>query len=305
MSGIIGAINTALSGIEAFESGINTVSNNLANETVSGYAAESVDLTTQVDLSNGSGFGVQSPVVTRAADGFAAGVMRTATTANQAASTLATNLAGISSALLNNGDIQTSMNQFFQDVGTLAANPSSAGARETVLSDAETVSGTFQTAATSLNTTMSDAGTALQENVSTANNLLSQLATINQGLQTSPNDPSLLDQQESALSSLSSLLPVNVLTQSNGSVQLSLGGNVLLNQAGAETLSLSGGTATEAPDDQSRRPADAAQPHRQRRRDGGQHGHLAGRVASPAGAEHDCRGVHQRGQHRPGGRPDL
>ncbi len=44
MSGIIGAINTALSGIEAFESGINTVSNNLANETVSGYAAESVDL---------------------------------------------------------------------------------------------------------------------------------------------------------------------------------------------------------------------------------------------------------------------
>ncbi len=202
---------------------------------------------TQVDLSNGSGFGVQSPVVTRAADGFAAGVMRTATTANQAASTLATNLANISSALLNNGDIQTSMNQFFQDVGTLAANPSSAGARETVLSDAETVSGTFQTAATSLNTTMSDAGTALQENVSTANNLLSQLATINQGLQTSPNDPSLLDQQESALSSLSSLLPVNVLTQSNGSVQLSLGGNVLLNQAGAETLSLSGGTATEAP----------------------------------------------------------
>ena len=39
MSGIVGAINTALSGIEAFESGINTVSNNLANETVNGFAA--------------------------------------------------------------------------------------------------------------------------------------------------------------------------------------------------------------------------------------------------------------------------
>jgi flagellar hook-associated protein 1 FlgK len=247
MSGITGALNTALSGIEAFESGINTVSNNLANETVAGFASESLDLTTQVDLTNGSGFGVQAPVVTRAADGFAAGVLRTANTANQAAGTLATNLSNISSALLNNGDIQTSLTQFFQDVGTLAANPSSAGARETVLSDAQTISSTFQTASTSLTTTMTSAGTALQENVSTANNLLSQLATINQGLQTSPDNPSLLDQQEAALSSLSNLLPVTVLTQSNGTVQLSVGNNVLLNQGGAQTLSLTGGTATQAP----------------------------------------------------------
>lgn len=247
MSGIIGAINTALSGIEAFESGISTVSNNLANATVSGFAAESVDLSTQVDLTNGSGVGVQAPVVTRAADGFAAGVLRTANAANQAATTLATNLGNISSAMLNNGDVQTSMNQFFQDLGTLAANPSSAGARETVLADAETVSGTFKTAANSLTTSLTNAGNALQQNVSTANNLLSQLATINQGLANSPNNPSLLDQQEAALSSLSNLLPVTVLTQSNGTVQLSAGNNVLLNQAGAQTLSLTGGTAAQAP----------------------------------------------------------
>ncbi|HEY1858055.1 FlgK family flagellar hook-associated protein [Acidocella sp.] len=242
MSGLIGAMNTALSGIEAFEAGINTVSNNLANVTVNGYGAETVDLATAAD-----GDGVEAPVVTRAADGFAAGVLRTATTADQAASTLATNLTNISNALQNNGDIQTSMNQFFDDVSTLAADPSSSGARETVLSDAQTITGTFQSAASSLDTTMSDAGTALQENVATANNLLTQLATINQGLDTSPNDPSLLDQQEAALSSLSSLLPVNVLPQSNGSVTLSLGGNVLLNQAGAQTLTVTGGTASTPP----------------------------------------------------------
>jgi flagellar hook-associated protein 1 FlgK len=247
MSGIIGAINTALSGIEAFEAGINTVSNNLANETVNGYAAESVDLTTQIGGSGPAGDGVQSPVVTRAADGFAAGVLRTANTANQAATALSTNLANISSAVLNNGDIQTTMNQFFEDISTLAANPSSSGARETVLSDAQTVASSFQSAASSLDTTMTDAGTGLQENVTTANNLLSQLATINKGLQTDPNDPALLDQQEAALSSLSSLLPVNVLPQSNGSVLLSVGGNVLLNQAGAATITMSGGTATEPP----------------------------------------------------------
>jgi flagellar hook-associated protein 1 len=242
MSGLIGAMNTALSGIEAFESGINTISNNLANVTTNGYGVETVDLATAAD-----GDGVQAPVVSRAADGFAAGVLRTANTANQAASALATNLTNISNALQNNGDIQTSLNQFFEDVSTLSADPSSSGARETVLSDAATITGTFQSAASSLDTTMSNAGTALQENVTTANNLLGQLATINQGLATAPNDPSLLDQQEAALSSLSSLLPVNVLPQSNGAVMLSVGGNVLLNQAGAETLTMTGGTATTAP----------------------------------------------------------
>ena len=242
MSGLIGAMNTALSGIEAFESGINTISNNLANVTTNGYGVETVDIATAAD-----GDGVQAPVVSRAADGFAAGVLRTANTANQAASSLATNLTNISNALQNNGDIQTSLNQFFEDVSTLSADPSSSGARETVLSDAETITGTFQSAASSLDTTMSNAGTALQENVTTANNLLGQLATINQGLATAPNDPSLLDQQEAALSSLSSLLPVNVLPESNGSVMLSVGGNVLLNQAGAETLTMTGGTATTAP----------------------------------------------------------
>jgi flagellar hook-associated protein 1 FlgK len=74
------------------------------------------------------------------------------------------------------------------------------------------------------------------------------LQGINQGLITSPNNVSLLDQQEAALGSLSNLLSVNVVPiGTNGEVLLASGGTVLLDQAGAQTLNLSRGTALVAP----------------------------------------------------------
>jgi flagellar hook-associated protein 1 FlgK len=248
MSGLIGAVNTALTGLEAFVDGINTVSENVANQTTAGYGEEDLNLTTVDDPAAGvAGDGVQSQV-TRVADGFAAGVLRTATSADAAARTTSSSLTNISNALTNNGDVQTAINQFFLDVGTLAANPTSDAQQQTVISDAKSVSDAFQSAAGSITAAQTGATTALSDEVSTANNLLGQLQDINQGLITSPNNVSLLDQQEAALASLSNLLSVNVVPiGSNGEVLLASGGTVLLNQAGAQSLALTGGSDTVAP----------------------------------------------------------
>ena len=248
MSGLIGAVNTALTGLEAFVDGISTVSQNVANQTTAGYAQENLDLTTVDDpLAGAVGDGVQSQV-TRVADGFAAGVLRTANSANTAASTTSSSLTNISDSLINNGDVQSAMNQFFLDVGTLAANPTSDAQQQTVISDAKSVTDAFQSGAGAITAVQTGATTALSDEVSTANNLLGQLQGINQGLITSPNNVSLLDQQEAALSSLSNLLSVNVVpTGTNGEVLLASGGTVLLDQAGAQTLDLTGGTGSVAP----------------------------------------------------------
>ena len=248
MSGLIGAVNTALTGLEAFVDGISTVSQNVANQTTAGYAQENLDLTTVDDpLAGAVGDGVQSQV-TRVADGFAAGVLRTANSANTAASTTSSSLTNISDSLINNGDVQSAMNQFFLDVGTLAANPTSDAQQQTVISDAKSVTDAFQSGAGAITAVQTGATTALSDEVSTANNLLGQLQGINQGLITSPNNVSLLDQQEAALSSLSNLLSVNVVpTGTNGEVLLASGGTVLLDQAGAQTLDLTGGTGSVPP----------------------------------------------------------
>jgi flagellar hook-associated protein 1 FlgK len=248
MSGLIGAVDTALTGLEAFVDGIGTVSQNVANQTTPGYGQENLNLSTVDDTTAGAvGDGVESQV-SRVADGFAAGVLRTANSASTAASTTSSSLTNISDALTNNGDVQSAINQFFLDVGTLAANPTSDAQQQTVISDANSVTDAFRSAADSITAAQTGATTALSDEVSTANNLLGQLQEINQGLISSPNNVSLLDQQEAALASLSSLISVNVLpTGSNGEVLLASGGTVLLDQAGAQTLTLSGGTGSVAP----------------------------------------------------------
>ncbi len=239
MSGITSAISTALSGIDLFEAGISTVSNNIANATTSGYAAETVNSTTSVGAPNQPGNGVQTAQIVRASSGFAAAQLRNANTASTAASAQSTALTSLSNALTNNGDVQTALNQFFQDVSTLASNPTSTAQRQTVLSDAQTATSTFQSAAQNIATTNASATESLSTGITTANNLLGQLATINKGLAQTPNAPSLLDQQESALNSLSQLLPVSTLPQSNGSVIITTGGTVLLDQSGPQTLATS------------------------------------------------------------------
>lgn len=239
MSGITSAITTALSGLELSEAGISTVSNNIANSTTSGYAAESVNATTSVGAPNQPGNGVQTAQIVRAASGFAAAQLRNANSASAAASSQSTTLTSLSNALTNNGDVQTAINQFFENVSTLASNPTSTAQRQTVLSNAQTVTSSFQSAAQNIATTGASANESLSTGITSANNLLSQLATINKGLAQTPNAPSLLDQQQAALNSLSQFLPVSTLPQSNGSVIVTAGGTVLLDQSGAQSLAAS------------------------------------------------------------------
>lgn len=60
-----------------------------------------------------------------------------------------------------------------------------------------------------------------------------------------PDQPSLLDQQQAALNALSQLLPVSVLPQANGSVIVTTGGTVLLDQSGAQALAVTNSNPPE------------------------------------------------------------
>ncbi len=242
MSGLTGAINTALTGLKLFEAGISTVSNNLANANTPGYAAETVDAKTAAAGPGQPGLGVQAPQILRTPSGLAAAQLRTANAAGQAAAGLATTLTGLSNALTNNGDVQSALNQFFQDISTLAANPASTAQRQTILGDAQTVVSSFQNAAGGLGSVTTGATQTLSQSVASANQLLTQLGQINKNLIATPNDPSLLDQQQAALNTLSGLIGVNALPQPNGSIVLAAGGTVLLDQSGPQLIAITNST---------------------------------------------------------------
>lgn len=243
-SSISNAINNALTGLEAFEAGLGVVSNNIANENTTGYSVETANIQTAYNGPGQTGAGVETVQITRAASGFAAAQLRTANTANAAASAQSTSLGAISSSLTNNGNTQTAMSQFFADISSLAANPSSAALRQTVLSDAQNVTTSFQSAASNITTVVTGATTSLSSSVTSANGLLAQLGNINQSLLKDPNASSLLDQQQAALNSLSQYLPVNAMAQPDGVVTIASGGAILLDQSGPQTLAVANGSGS-------------------------------------------------------------
>jgi flagellar hook-associated protein 1 len=240
MSGLTGAINTALSGIDVFEEGIQTVGNNISNQATPGYAERTLMPETSAYGSGRAGSGVINPAtVQRAADSFAASRLNAATSANQAAQTLSAALSSIDQSLQGNGDVHGAANQFFADLATLASDPTNSSQAQTVIADAQGIVSAFQSAAQGLTQQFTSIAGTMQQNVASANQLLQGLATINSQLAVTPGDNSLLDQQESDLSSLSKLIGVSTVPLSNGAIELTANGTVLLDQSGAQKLAVS------------------------------------------------------------------
>lgn len=248
MSGLTGAINAALSGIDVFEQGIQTVGNNISNQATPGYAERTVLLATSAFGSGRAGSGVIDPAtVQRAADAFAAGRLNAATSANQAAQTLSGALSSIGQSLQGNGDVHGAGNQFFADLATLASDPTNSSQAQTVIADAQGIVSAFNAAARGLTQQFTSIAGVMQQNVASANQLLKGLATINSQLAVAPSNNSLLDQQEADLGALSKLIGVSTVPLSNGAIELTANGTVLLDQSGAQTLAVSQANSSATP----------------------------------------------------------
>lgn len=248
MSGLTSVMDTALSGLDAFQSGAATVSENVSNSATPGYAVRTLDPVTSIYGNTQIGSGVIDPAaVSRAADQFAAARVNAATSANSAAAALSTALTSVDQALQGTGDVHTAAAQFFSDLTTLSSSPTSDAQRQTVMADAQTVVTSFNAAASAVAAQQTTLVQGMSESATQANQLLGQLAGINKSLQANPNSNSLLDQQQSAMQSLSQILGVSIVPQPNGAIEVTSGGVVLLDSSGAQTISVSQSSPSATP----------------------------------------------------------
>lgn len=249
MGGLTSAIDAAVSGLDAYRTGANTVSNNIANETTPGYAVRSLAPETAAHGSGRAGSGVLDPVaVSRAFDKFAAGRVFTAQSHHQAAATLSSALSNIDQAFTGNGDVHTLASTFFSGLQTLASNPTNQAQAGTVISDAKNLVEGFHAAAQSLHANQTDLGGKLQQQTKTVNDLLTQIATINTKLHATPGNSSLLDQQQQALTSLSKYMNVSTTSLPNGAVRVMTGGGTaLVDRSGAQLLKVHQATPETMP----------------------------------------------------------
>lgn len=244
------SIDTALSGLLAFQRALDTTSHNIANVTTDGYSRQRVDLVSRDPQLLGSGYvgkGVNTVAIERNYDQFLVNqvVNRTSSVnqyqtysgiASQLDATLGSTDAGLSSVL---GD-------FFNAVQDVASYPTSTPARQVMLSSAETLNSRFDT----INKQITDLGNSvngqLSDMVSSVNSLATAIADINlqivsgygaTGGSGAPND--LLDQRDRLVQQLAEYTNVTTIEQNDHSLSVFVGsGQALVLGGSANTMAV-------------------------------------------------------------------
>jgi flagellar hook-associated protein 1 len=235
------------SALQAFQTAINVTSNNIANASTPGYDVESATLTEAVPQSDGTatvGSGVEVSGISRAYSQAAA------TQLNTSQSTLAqlTATQNYTTEIDNDfgtdlGGLSTAIQTFYSAASTVANDPTSTASRQALLSDAQSVASSFQSASGQLTQLNTDVNSRITSDVTQINSISSAIANLNQQIESStaqnggqaPNE--LLDQRDQQISSLSQLVGVTTTTQTDGAVNVFIGnGQPLVLEDQAQTL---------------------------------------------------------------------
>lgn len=221
-------LQIGLSGVLSSQSALQTASNNISNENTPGYVSETTNLAQNPSLQTNYGNlgeGVNVASVSRNYSSYAQTQLVNATSLAASFSGQAQTLGQLSSLFpVSSGatGLSAAIQSFYGAFQTLSASPSSTPDRQSVLSQAQSLTAQYQNQASIIGSTQSSLVQQMQQSVSTINGLSSQLASINQSIEAVPNGTpvpnSLLDSQAAALDSLSQQVGIQTITNSNGTM---------------------------------------------------------------------------------------
>jgi flagellar hook-associated protein 1 FlgK len=226
-------MNTAVSALVAFQRALAVTGNNIANANTVGYSRQSVNLADRLpDATAGVfiGNGVDVNSVARAYDQFSTDQLRAGNgLLSQQTSFL--NIANQVDNLLSGSanSVSAGITSFFNAWQTLSSDPSSAGNRQQILSQAKGLSASITQAAAQLDTLQGNINSQLNATVSSVNSIASSIAKLNDQIATAtaqsggqqPND--LLDQRDQLITKLSSLVTVRTNNEQDGTVDIFVG----------------------------------------------------------------------------------
>jgi flagellar hook-associated protein 1 FlgK len=239
LNAIIGA---ASSGMLAAQTGLNTVSDNIANLNTPGYVDKIIELNAQAV--QGVGIGVSATGVALAANQFLQNASLAAN-ASAAQSSAVSNMLSQAQGLFGDPNSATGyfnlLNQVSSDFQAAANDPASSLSGIQVVNDVNQFLSQSQTISGSLNGLVTQADSQIDSDVTQANQLLTQIAGLNKSiaLATTAGADATNSQeaQNELLTQLGSLMDIKAATNSTGGVTLtSQSGILLVGQGGAATL---------------------------------------------------------------------
>jgi len=240
-------INIGLSGLNAAQWGLTTTSENISNATTAGYDVESPVYAETSGEYTGSGYlpqGVSTTTIQRSYSQYLNTELNNAQSQSGSLNTNYTMLAQLNNLVGSpTSGISTAITSYFTGLQNVANGAANLSTRQTAISDAQSLASQLNTMGSQYDQLRQSVNTQLSSTVSQINTYSSQIATLNQQIAAAnsqgqpPNQ--LLDQRDQAVSSLSSLVGVQVVSSSTGDSVYLPSGQALV----AGTTSFNLGTA--------------------------------------------------------------
>ena len=225
-------INSAMSGLSAAQSALNTTSNNIASYNVTGYTRQTTVLASANSTLGAGGWvgnGVYVSGVQREYNAFITNQLRAAQNQSSGLTTRYEQVSTIDNMLSSStNNISTTVQDFFSSLQTLVSNAEDPAARQTVLGKAAGVVNQFKVADQYLRDQDKQVNLSITSTVDQINNYTSQIASLNDkisrltgvGAGASPND--LLDQRDQLVSELNKLVGVEVNVQDGSTYNMTM-----------------------------------------------------------------------------------
>ncbi len=229
--------------LDAFQTELDTVGNNVANVNTPGYTRETVNLSENPGVSLGSyqlGTGVSIDGVVSIQNQLLNQSMNNAQSGNGLYQSLATALQSAQEAFPepSASGISEAMSGFFSAFSGLSASPNSSSAQLAVQQAAQTLTTAVQSAYSQLQQTAASTSGQIGQTISQINQLDGQIASLNVQIGTEgTSDPNaLIDQRNKDVQTLSGLINVQTSTNSNGSINVYSDGMNLVDEGGAHAM---------------------------------------------------------------------
>ncbi|WP_367607243.1 flagellar hook-associated protein FlgK [Legionella sp. W05-934-2] len=220
-------LSIAVSGLNAFQRGLDISSNNVMNAHTPGYSRQSVILSgSKPQLVAGSfiGTGVSFDGVYRNSDRFADMQVRQTLTAMSQYDAFYQQALQIDKLLSGDGtSVSASMQDFFNTISQLNENPDSISSRNVMLKQSELLVNQFNRMQQQLDDQVRGNQTQIELTANQINSISSRIVEINKQLRLSPNSPDLLDKRDELLKELSQYTSVSTTETDTGAVNVFIG----------------------------------------------------------------------------------
>ncbi|EIS96333.1 flagellar biosynthesis protein, hook-filament junction protein 1 [Yersinia pestis] len=232
-------MNTAMSGLNAAQYALSTVSNNITNFQVAGYNRQNTVFAQNGGTITSAGFignGVTVTGVNREYNAFITNQLRASQTQSSGLATYYQQISQIDNLLSNaSNNLSTTMQDFFSNLQNLVSNADDDAARKTVLGKAEGLVNQFQNADKYLRDMDDGVNQKITDSATQINNYAEQIAKLNDQITrlrgSSGSEPNaLLDQRDQLVTELNQIMAVTVTQQDGDAYNVSFAGGLSLVQ---------------------------------------------------------------------------